>query len=128
MGGVYSSFIIIIMITLRCAAAAAAAVFDCLQHSEALIDEFIHFSMGGVYSSFMLGGLKVSSWAKRLLLRESSISQAVDTLHTVARVSRSQARRKHSSVALASGVTRSCMYPAVTIQQCYMMHLHASVL
>jgi hypothetical protein len=60
-----------------------------LQHSEQLIDEFIHFSMGGVYSSFMAGGLKISSWAKRLLLRESSISQAVDTLHTVARVSSS---------------------------------------
>jgi hypothetical protein len=63
-----------------------------LQHNEALIDEFIHFSMGGVYSSFMLGGLKVSSWAKRLLLRESSISQAVDTLHTIARVSAAATR------------------------------------
>jgi hypothetical protein len=63
------------------------AVVYCHQHNEAMIDEFIHFSMGGVYSSFMLGGLKVSSWAKRLLLRESSISQAVDTLHTIARVS-----------------------------------------
>jgi hypothetical protein len=28
----------------------------CLQHNEALIDEFIHFSMGDVYSFFMLGG------------------------------------------------------------------------
>jgi hypothetical protein len=27
-----------------------------LQHNEGLIDEVIHFSMGGVYSSFMLGG------------------------------------------------------------------------
>jgi hypothetical protein len=63
------------------------SALSILQHNEALIEEFIHFSMGGVYSSFMLGGLKVSSWAKRLLLRESSISQAVDTLHTIARVS-----------------------------------------
>jgi hypothetical protein len=46
--------------------------------------------MGGLYAPFMLGGLKVSSWMKRLLLRQSPISQAVDTLHTIARVSASQ--------------------------------------
>jgi hypothetical protein len=43
--------------------------------------------MGGLYAPFMLGGLKMSSWVKRVLLRQSSISQAVDTLHTIARVS-----------------------------------------
>lgn len=42
--------------------------------------------MGGLYAPFMLGGLKLSSWVKRLLLRQSSVSQAVDTLHTIARV------------------------------------------
>lgn len=52
---------------------------------EAAVDEFVGFSMGGLYAGFMLGGLKLSAWIKRLLLRESSISQAVDTLHTVAR-------------------------------------------
>lgn len=58
-----------------------------LQSSEKHVEEFIMFNMGGVYSSFMLGGLKISSWAKKWLLRESSMSQAVDTLHTIARVS-----------------------------------------
>ncbi|KAF6252298.1 hypothetical protein COO60DRAFT_1704354 [Scenedesmus sp. NREL 46B-D3] len=67
------------------AAATHKVLLEEAPHAESLIDEFVHFSMGGVYSSFMLGGLKVSSWAKRLLLRESSISQAVDTLHTIAR-------------------------------------------
>ncbi len=56
------------------------------QDMEAAVDEFVGFSMGGLYAGFMLGGLKLSAWIKRLLLRESSISQAVDTLHTVARV------------------------------------------
>jgi hypothetical protein len=46
--------------------------------------------MGGLYAPFMLGGLKVSSWVKRLLLRQSPVSQAVDTLHTIARVSACQ--------------------------------------
>uniref|UniRef100_A0A383W1Q0 Uncharacterized protein n=1 Tax=Tetradesmus obliquus TaxID=3088 RepID=A0A383W1Q0_TETOB len=67
------------------AAATHKVLLEEAPHAEALVDEFIYFSMGGVYSGFMAGGLKISSWAKRLLLRESSISQAVDTLHTIAR-------------------------------------------
>lgn len=66
-----------------------------------MVEEFIHFAMGGVYSSFMLGGLKISSWAKRLLLRETSISQAVDTLHTIARVSAHRLRFLLGPVRLA---------------------------
>lgn len=58
-----------------------------VQGTEASAEQFICDLMGGLYAPFMLGGLKVSSWVKRLLLRQSSISQAVDTLHTIARVS-----------------------------------------
>jgi hypothetical protein len=58
-----------------------------LQGSEASAEQFIADLMGGLYAPFMLGGLKFSTWVKRLLLRQSSISQAVDTLHTIARVS-----------------------------------------
>jgi hypothetical protein len=50
------------------------------------VEQHIAEAMGGLYTPFMLGGLKLTGWAKRLLLRQSSISQAVDTLHTVARV------------------------------------------
>ena len=42
--------------------------------------------MGGLYAPFMLGGLRFSSWLRRVLLRQTSASQAVDTLHTIARV------------------------------------------
>lgn len=58
-----------------------------MQGSEATAQQFIADMMGGLYAPFMLGGLRVTSWVKRMLLRQSSVSQAVDTLHTIARVS-----------------------------------------
>lgn len=56
------------------------------QGSEVAAEQHIIDMMGGLYAPFMLGGLKFGSWMKRVLLRQSSISQAVDTLHTIARV------------------------------------------
>eukprot|EP00878_Enallax_costatus_P005831 GHUV01006118.1.p1 GENE.GHUV01006118.1~~GHUV01006118.1.p1 ORF type:complete len:300 (+),score=82.63 GHUV01006118.1:373-1272(+) len=69
------------------AAATHKVLLSVSPGSEKHVEEFIMFNLGGVYSSFMLGGLKIGSWAKKWLLRESSMSQAVDTLHTIARVS-----------------------------------------
>eukprot|EP00878_Enallax_costatus_P013847 GHUV01014482.1.p1 GENE.GHUV01014482.1~~GHUV01014482.1.p1 ORF type:complete len:235 (+),score=94.52 GHUV01014482.1:863-1567(+) len=67
------------------AAATHKVLLSVSPGSEKHVEEFIMFNLGGVYSSFMLGGLKIGSWAKKWLLRESSMSQAVDTLHTIAR-------------------------------------------
>lgn len=62
----------------------------CPQSDEKAVEEHIADCMGGLYAPFMLGGLKFSSWVRRLLFRQSSISQAVDTLHTLARVGQSR--------------------------------------
>jgi hypothetical protein len=61
-------------------------VAACPQGIDSKAEQLIADLMGGLYAPFMLGGLKFGSWVKRLLLRQSSISQAVDTLHNIAKV------------------------------------------
>jgi len=70
----------------QCACVVLSWCWLLLQGSELAAEQHIIDMMGGLYAPFMLGGLKFGSWMKRVLLRQSSISQAVDTLHTIARV------------------------------------------
>lgn len=58
----------------------------CKADAERLVSEL----MGGLYAPYMLGALKLSTWFKKLFLRQSAISQAVDTLHTIAKVRKLQ--------------------------------------